>query len=230
MYWRRKDETVALAQTIHNPFGITAFGSASVRVEPDIAAVTFAVSRLAQEPAAAFQATREAAQAVQNYLVRATVGDVATSQMRLSQSFRYTAGEQQFEGYLAKISFTILIRDLERLEEIVSGVITAGANELSETEFQTSQLKEIRAEARQRAVVAAQEKAQLYAAQAGVQIGAIVHIEDVNPDMLRGSQVGHMVREPQPADDAGPEAALNPGSIVEGAAVLIAFKIVLKEH
>jgi uncharacterized protein len=214
---------MTLPQAIPHPFGVTVFGSSIVRSAPDIASLTFAVSRLAQHPKDAFHDARTGAQAVRNYLVHANMTEVGSSRINLSQSFRYIGGEQRFEGYLAKVSFHVLLRDLDRLEEVTAGVVDAGANEVHGLEFQTSYLKEIRAEARQRAVVAAREKAELYCTAAGVRLGRVIHIEDVNPDSLRGRE-GHVVHETQP-DDEGTLGAFDPGSIVVGAAVLVAFEI-----
>lgn len=214
---------MTLPQAIPHPFGITVFGSSIVRSEPDIASLTFAVSRLAQHPKDAFHDARTGAQTVRTYLAHANMTEVGSSRINLSQSFRYIGGEQRFEGYLAKVSFHVLLRDLDRLEEVTAGVVEAGANEVHGLEFQTSRLKDIRAEARQRAVVAAREKAELYCTAAEVQLGRVIHIEDVNPDTLRGRE-GHVVRETQP-DDEGTLGAFDPGSIIVGAAVLVAFEI-----
>lgn len=214
---------MTLPQAIPNPFGITVFGSSIVRSSPDIASLTFAVSRLAQHPTDAFRDARAGAQAVRTYLAHANMSEVGSSRINLSQSFRYSGGEQRFEGYLAKVSFHVLLRDLDRLEEVTAGVVDAGANEVHGLEFQTSRLKEIRAEARQRAVVAARDKAELYCTAAGVRLGRLMHIEDVNPDSVQGRE-GHIVRE-TPLDDEGTLGAFDPGSIVVGAAVLLAFEI-----
>ena len=61
-------------QAIQNPLGVTVFGSAVLRVEPDIASLRFTVSRLEQHPKDAFAATHEAAQKVRDYLATTGVG------------------------------------------------------------------------------------------------------------------------------------------------------------
>lgn len=212
-----------ITQSIQKPFGINVFGSSVVRIEPDVASFKFAVSRLEQHPRDAFRQVREAAQGVRAYLARAEISEVGSSQITLSQSFRYTEGEQRFVGYSAKVTFHVLLYDLSRMEELLSGVVDAGANEVNSVEFQTSQLKEIRVEARQRAIAAAHEKGEIYCKAAGVAIGPVIHIEDINPNLLRGVE-GHVIRETQP-DDEGPLQAFDPGSIVVRAAVMVAFQL-----
>jgi uncharacterized protein len=211
-------------QSIQKPFGINVFGSSIIRVEPDIALLTFAVSRLEQKPRDAFRTTREAAQKVRAYLAQEGITDVGSSRITLAPSFRYSSGEQHFVGYLAKITFRVLLRDLDQMEILLSGVVDAGANDVSPVELQTSRLKEIRAEARRRAIEAAREKAENYCKAAGVTVGVVNHIEDVDPNLLRGTAEGHVMRETQTDDDEGALSAFDPGSIAVGAAVVVSFE------
>ena len=210
-------------QSLKAPFGISTFGSSIIRVEPDLASLSFTVSRLEQRPKDAFRQAREAAEKVGVYLGQAGIKDIGSSRIALSQSFKYTGGEQRFVGYTAKVAFNVLLRDLDRIEEILTGVTDAGANEIDAVDYQTSNLKELRAEARRRAVAAAREKAENYCQAAGVTLGPVIHMEDVNPDQLRNRE-GHVTRETQP-DDEGPPRAFNPGSIVVGGAVMVAFEL-----
>ena len=210
-------------QSIRRPFGINVFGSSIIRVEPDIGALTFAVSRLAQQPKEAFQQTREAAHNVQTYLAEAGVNEIGASRITLSQSFRFTGGEQHFVGFVARTGFRVLLRDLDHMEAVLTGVVDAGANSVSPIELQTSRLQEIRAEARRHAVQAAREKAENYCKAAGVTLGPVTHIEDVDPNVLRGTAEGHVIRETQADDDEGAFRAFDPGSIVVSAAVMVSF-------
>jgi uncharacterized protein YggE len=210
-------------QSIQHPFGITVFGSAIIRVEPDVASLTLGVTNLKPRPRDAFNETRAGAAKVRKYLAQAGIEEVATSRISLAQTQRYTGGENRFVGYAARLSFNILLRDLDRVEEILTGAVDAGTNEVSAVEFQASRLKKMRVKARQQAVAAAREKAEIYCEAAGVKLGAVLHIEDQNPDRLRGSE-GHVIREAQ-IDDEGPLRTFDPGSIVIGAAVQVAFRI-----
>jgi uncharacterized protein YggE len=205
--------------------GMKVFGSAMLRVEPDVASLQFAVSRQAKKPRDAFQETHKAVKAVRAYLAQAgAAADVAASRVSLSRTFEYASGRQQPTGYSARVAFHVLLSDLGRMEELLVGVVDAGANEIDAVEFRTTRLKEHRAEARRRAVAAGREKAENYCRAAGVALGAVVSLEDVSPEVLRGSGEGHTARE-APADDAGPERALAPGSIAVGAAVSLVFTI-----
>jgi hypothetical protein len=211
-------------QAISNPLGINVFGSALIRVEPDIATLSFGVSSVEKKPDAAFQATRNLAQKVQSYLSKAGIQEVSTSRIRLDTYYEYIEGRNQFAGYSAQVMFTVLLTDLSRIEEILVGVVDAGANIIESTSFQTSRLKELRAEARRRAVEAAREKADNYCRAAGVTLGGVLHIEDVNPDTLRGFE-GHSRREEPTIDENEPLRAFSAGSIVVRGAVMMTYSL-----
>jgi uncharacterized protein YggE len=204
--------------------GVKVFGSAVLRVEPDVASLHFAVARQAKQPKDAFRDTHQAAKGIRAYLSQAGAGDVAASRISLSRVYEYVNQRQQATGYSAKVSFNVLLTNLDRMEEILTGVVDAGANEIGAVEFRTTRLKEYRAEARRRAVAAAREKAEIYCRAAGVALGSVVSLEDVHPEALRGTGEGHTSNE-APSDDAGPERALAPGSIVVGAAVSVVFAL-----
>ena len=136
---------------------VRVFGSAVVRVAPDTASIVVAVSRIEPKPEPAFAKAREGAQAVNAFLHKSGIGDFGSSQVTLSAEFRYTNGENRFVGYKARIEFNVALRELAKMDSLLSGLIAAGANELKSVQFQTSRLKEIRADARRRAVAAARE-------------------------------------------------------------------------
>jgi len=210
-------------QTIEKPFGINVFGSALVRVEPDIASLNFSVSRLVQTPKEAFNEAREGTKKVAAFLAEAKIKEVSSSRINLSETFKHTGGESRFVGYTGQVNFHVLLYDLNQIEDVLVGIVDAGANNIKSVDLQTTHLKEIRADARRRAIDAAREKAENYCKAAGVILGQVLHIEDVNPDSLRGYE-GHVYRE-TPVDDSGELKAFDPGSITIGAAVMMSFEI-----
>ena len=213
-----------VSQVIERPFGVSVFGSALLRVEPDVASLKFAVASLEQHPRDAFTNARQAAQSVRAFLAQAGLYDVGSSRVTLSQTNRFVNGEQKFVGYTARIAFHVLLRELDGMEETLSGVVDAGASEINSVELQTSRLKELRIEARSRAVVAAREKADTYCQAAGVMVGRVIHIEDIRPELIQGNSGAHLAREYQP-DDQGVLRAVNPESVLVGAAVIVALEI-----
>jgi uncharacterized protein YggE len=214
--------------TIRNPFGVSVFGSALITAQPDCVSILAGISCLEQKPTDAFSKARKGAQTVAEFLRRSQIQEFGASRVSLSKDFKYSGGEQRFVGYKAKMSYTLLLRDLDRLEEVLTGLVEAGANELTSVNFQTSRLKDLRAEARRVAVEAAREKAQIYCEAARVFLGEVLHIEDVNPNILQGRGEGHVRREPVVDNDLS-EQSLDAGAINIGAAVLVGFGLKSKE-
>jgi uncharacterized protein YggE len=66
---------------------------------------------------------------------------------------------------------------MDKVDPLLSGLIAAGANELTSVTFQTTRLKDLRADARRRPVAAAREKAELYCQAAGVTVGTVLAID-----------------------------------------------------
>jgi len=212
-------------QKIPNPFGITVFGSALKRVAPDVASIRASVSIIEKEAAAAFSKAKRGAQSVQEYLRKANITDFGTSRVALTRQLRFVNGVQQFIGYQAKISLRLMLDDLDHVDEMAERLVLAGANEIERIAFETTKLREVRAEARRKAMAAAFEKARNYCAAGGVELGRILHIEDVNPLTVQ-AQEGHLARGSMPHIEEDDETrAIDPSLIEVGAAVLVAYAI-----
>jgi uncharacterized protein len=223
--------------TIQQPFGISVFGAAQLKVAPDSALISAAVTRLEEKPADAFGKAKKSAKAVSDFLRSSGIGEFGTSRMTLLQESRFSNGEFRQLGYKVRVGFRVRVTALDRLEEIITGLIEAGANEIASIEFQTSELKEIRAKARRLAMEAAREKALIYCQAGNVALGSILHIQDVNPQTLQRvphlSQIsprfhGPGLGEVSIADalDSEPEKhSLDPGAIEVGAAVVVAYAL-----
>ena len=210
-------------QAIKTPFGINVFGSSTVRVSPDLVSLSFSVSSTREHPKDAFHAARETTRQVQDFLVKAQIKDAGSSRVGLEERYEYKNSEHQFVGYKASVEFRVLLYDLSRTEELLSGIVDAGASHIHTVEFQTTRLKALRLDARQKAIAEKKKKAEVYASAAGVELGEVIHIEDVNPDMLRQTR-GHVQYEIE-IEDEGQTQAFDPGSIVVSGAVMMSFKI-----
>src|SRR5262245_28101106 len=174
-----------VAQTIHRPAGINVFGSSLVRVDPDFATLDFSVTRTEQRARDAFEKARVAAAAVRSFMVGAKVpdSDIRSSHVSLQQAYEYQAGQQRAIGFLARIGFQVVVEPLDRVEIVLAGAVDAGADRIDGVAFRTSRMREIRADARRQAFAQAKAKAELYASSAGVRLGHVLHIEDVNPEL-----------------------------------------------
>lgn len=195
-------------------------------MKPDHAALSFAVTRTHDKPGEAFAAARKAVDEVRAFLASSDLGgaDVQVSRPTLRQAMRGYGDKLEYLGYTARATFQIHVRDLDRLEHVLAGVVEAGVDVIESTELRTSKLVELRSEARIKALQAAQRKAQRYAEAAGLELGRIMHIEDVNPDDLK-SRRGHGSELALDDDEHAAQGPVDPGSIEINAAVMVAFEI-----
>jgi len=51
-----------------------------------------------------------------------------TEHISLAEETEYANGKNRLMGYLAKIAFNVLLRDLSRVEDILAGIVDAGVN------------------------------------------------------------------------------------------------------
>jgi uncharacterized protein YggE len=215
-----------VSQSIHRPHGVNAFGSCLVRVEPDFASVRFAVTRIAAHPRDAFAQARTAARAVRDRVRQLGVpdGDVAATSTSLTEAF-VQSPERKKIGFEAAVAFHVILRDLAALETLLSDVVDAGADRIVSVSSKTSRLREVRRDARERAVRSARAKAEELARAAGAGLGAALHIEDVNADDL--GRRSHMPDVDLAVhDESAPSTEPNsPGSITVAAAVMVCFAL-----
>jgi uncharacterized protein YggE len=205
-------------QSIDSPWGASVFGAASVNASPDLARLRVAIRQTHPKPSEAFAVTRGAVDRMREVLRTHGVPDtaVSTSRLGLKSSWKYSAGERTFVGYECSAHFVIELRDLDALDTVLIDVVEAGANQVDEVEFDVSTKKELEAQAREAAVAAARENAELYAEAAGVRLGPVIHIQDVDSESMEQT-----LSESQP-----PAGNLVPGEISVHAGVLLGFSLI----
>lgn len=208
-------------QMVQKAWGVVAYGAANMKAMPDLVWARFKVTRTEQTPTEAFAAASDAVRAVRQALRDHDVPDAAVERSRLDLRSSWSYGaERKFVGYQCEASFSVESGNLDDVQPLLVDLVAAGANEIDAVEFDVTGKGELRAEARRQAVVAARRKAELYAEAAAVRLGAVLHIEDVDPERVgneyyRGHNMGGA---------ASPED-LAPGHVVVLAAVILGFSI-----
>lgn len=210
-------------QFIDRPWGASVFGAASVDAAPDLARLRVAIKQTRPKPAEAFEVTRGAVNQVREALRRHAIPDaaVSTSRLNLQSAWNFNNGERKFVGYSCTASFVIELRELEILEPVMVEVVDAGANHVDAVEFDVRNKKQLRAQAREAAVAAAREKAELYTSAAGVRLGPVIHIKDVDAEQLQ-----NVYRSHGQSGGAAGDGDLAPGKITVSAGVVLGFSLI----
>ncbi len=204
-------------QTITNPHGVTVFGSAVLRVEPDFATLDFSVSGESDKASTALHDVYTAASGIADRLRSLGLGE---AEYRASRPKINEYGhESSFARFRSTIDFNVTLRDLDLIESALTQAVDGGALNVKLV-YRTSNLRAARTEAQQTAVLAAFRKADTIGEAGGIRLGRILHIEDIDPDRLE--REGDNLAE---IDYFNTTGAYDPGAVVVRAAVRVSFSI-----
>jgi len=90
------------------------------------------------------------------------------------------------KGYRINNVIAITLRDVSQTSEVIARALEAGANQVINVEFYTSELRKYRDQARDLAMKAASEKAQALAAAAGAETGCVLTITENSRSYYNG--------------------------------------------
>jgi len=157
-------------------------GTASVYVEPDEALINFSVDTRGKDLQDARAQNERISRETITYLKAQGIEAKHIQTQRLTVGKRYDDHRRKEETryYYASQSFDVCIKDLDKYEEIMMGLLGLEIENLGSPVFRTTRLREIKDEARVKAVIAAKEKAQLISATLEQRIGAAYEIREVS--------------------------------------------------
>lgn len=177
----------ATAAANQEPPSVTVMGSASAGARPDTAEVTAGV--VTQAPGAAAALARNSAAMEQVLKSVAALGiadrDVRTTGIHVvPQRAQPQPGQQvppDIVGYQVANQVRIRVRDIALLGRLLDALVGQGANMLHGIEFAIADPAPLLQQARARAIADARQKAEVYAAAAGVKLGRVLFIRDATP-------------------------------------------------
>ncbi len=160
---------------------VTAMGDAQVRVAPDEVIVTLGVetqdAQLATAKAKNDEIVRRVIERLQGFGI---VDDhIQTEYIGINPVYDYPSYDiPRLKGYGVRKTIVVTLGDLSRFEEVLSGVLEAGANYVHNVEFKTTELRKYRDQARALAMQAAKEKATALAGELGQDVSEPVTITE----------------------------------------------------
>lgn len=138
-------------------------------------------------------------------------------------------------GYRINNVVAVKLKDVGKVSTVLAAALESGANEVIDVDFQTTQLRRYRDEARAAAMKAAQEKAQALTSAAGAQVGCVLTIDENTGSYFYGGgwwggryqpQVQNVIQNApsgdQPSADDGP---ISLGQIAVKAEVNVRFSL-----
>lgn len=169
-------------------------GEGRIFAKPDIAAVSFSILTEATTSKAAQDDNSKKSQKVTDFLKNQGIEDkdIKTTGYNIYPQYSYPKpcplsypqgevvypcadNEQKISGYQVNQSFEVKVRDLDKISAILDGLVTAGANQVSNLGFQIDDIEKVKNEARELAIKNAKEKASTLKKQIGIKLSKIVN-------------------------------------------------------
>jgi uncharacterized protein YggE len=171
---------------------VTVTGKGTVNVVPDRVLIKARVEHTGKSPAEVKSQNDKVVNEIIKYLKSQNIPskNFQTEYLNLNKDYNYNTKET---FYSANQAISIHLEDLEKYEEVMSGLLSSGLNRIDGIQFQTSQREQLEAEARKKAVLNALKKAKDYAGALDQEIGkakSISEMETTNfPVMYRAMEM-----------------------------------------
>ena len=156
------------------PRTISTSGDAVVYAVPDEVVLALGVETFAPRLEDAKKANDERASKLVKTIKAAGVEEKHIQTATIQLEIRYRSGRpsEGIDGYYARRSYSITLKQPKGLEALLDAALTNGANQILGIDYRTAQLRTHRDKARQMAIKAAKEKAVALAAELDCTVGA----------------------------------------------------------
>ncbi len=156
-------------------------GSATVKVVPDLVTLQLGVASNATTPQGVYDQNTATMKKTVAAIRRVGVADKDIStDYYIIQPVYQNYDSLDIKGYRINNTLIVNLKDVSEVSQVLTAALTAGANEVIDVQFKTTQLRQYRDQARELAVKAAQEKARDLTNTAGAQAGCVLTINETN--------------------------------------------------
>lgn len=172
----------------YGPTTISVHGEGEVLAKPDVGSFSFSVRAEGKDAGEAQSKSAESINAIMGFLKESGVEekDIKNTNYYLSPKYSYEydmrpcaygycpPSEPKIDGYEVTQTITVKVRDLSKTGTLVSGVGERGATDMSSLEFTIDDSSTLKAQAREKAIADAREKAKVLADNLDVRLGRMV--------------------------------------------------------
>lgn len=169
--------TIAQAQDSKPIPMISVMGEGKVKVIPDQVSISIAVVSKGNKAADVKKENDKKVNDVLLFVKKMEIEkkDYQTQRVYLNDQYDY---EKKKHNYVATQSIEILLKDLGKYDELMEGLVDAGANSINKVAFESSKMEIHKSEARKLAMKNAQMKAADYVSVLGQKVGKAIQITD----------------------------------------------------
>lgn len=169
--------TLSYGQEIKQVPQITVSGEGKVKVVPDQATITATVETKGNDAKVVKKQNDDQMDAVLKLIKKMNLApaDYRTQRVALNPQYDY---EKKKTSYNATQTVEIIVRDLNKYDELMEGLVSQGINRIDNVVFQSSKLAQYESEARKLAMKEAKHKAEDYVSVLGQKVGKAMTISD----------------------------------------------------
>ncbi|NLS92731.1 MAG: SIMPL domain-containing protein [Planctomycetaceae bacterium] len=159
---------------------ITVTGEAVVNVKPDKIVISFGIET--------WDADITVAKQKNNDILKKSVAavkecgipekDIQTDQLSIEPRWSDNYVKKNFIGYFVRNTVVVTLSEVGKVEDLVTSALQSGVNYIHGLDFQTTEFKEYREQARELALKAAKEKADKMSAVLGQTVGVPIQINE----------------------------------------------------
>lgn len=218
---------LSVSQTVtQKESAFTVTGSSEITTAPDQASVSVGV-QVTQSTVA--QAQDEANTTISNISAALTdlgieSDSIKTTAYSIYPEYSYE-GVRSIVGYNVSATLRVKTEDFSTLNQIIDRATAAGANEVSNIQFDLSKEKreELVQQAREEAITDAKENAQELAGLAGMRLGKIVNVSEGTPQSQQPIPYAAFSRDAM-GMGGGAETSIEPGSSTYNYTVTLSYE------
>jgi uncharacterized protein YggE len=154
-------------------------GTAVIHAAPNRALIQLGVQSNATTTKAVQKDNNDAIQRIISALKKLDIAaeDIATDWYYVEPVYS-SYDSLSIKGYRINNTVAVTLKDVAKVNEVITAALDAGANQVVNVELYTSELRKYRDQARELAVQAAREKADALSASAGAEVGCVMGITE----------------------------------------------------
>jgi hypothetical protein len=179
-------------RSIREPWQMSVTGEGKITARPNVAIFTASVLTQAQKVKDAQNENSRRSNAIIEFLKKNGVGekDIKTVGYNISPQYRYyneprclsypcpPQNPPEIASYQVQHTIEVKVRDLDKADNLLDGVVASGANEIGSIRFDIDDKDALLAKARKEAIEDAKGKARVLAQDLGVRLGKIVSFSE----------------------------------------------------
>lgn len=168
-----------------DPGQMTVTGTATIQISPDCADLTMTLTGDAMRPGAAVDKVTAQEKVLVASLKKLGLeeADLKLSTLGIEPVYEWIGNSNVFKGYAARITLTATTRRFELIASIMEAGADAGVKQMS-SQFRRSDLDELKAQVREKALVAARTKAKQTADVLGIHLGRVAAVSEGSSSYL----------------------------------------------